>query len=137
MDGGDATGALPEVVVGEELGLELEGVEVPALGVLPVPVALGVPVLGVPVPAPGDDDEVVLVVLVPVPWANGLWALPVRRELPGVDCTLIVGSDEPVAGAGVGSGAWATGVGLEDFESSTGIAMMAASSTRATGQSFF
>lgn len=54
-----------------------------------------------------------------------------------VDCTFTVGSEVPVAGGGVGRDACGAAAGLDDFASNTGTATIPASSTTATGQSFF
>ena len=141
IDGGVTAGVLPVAPVAVEPAPDEE--VLPVL-VLPVPAA---PV-GVVAGDPADEVlpvltdvlgiELVLVEpLVVAPCENGLCAAPFRWEVPGVDWTLITGSDDAEGGGVAGSGACATGVELEELDSRTGTATIAASSTAATGHSFF
>ena len=141
--------AVPVIDGGVTAGVPEEPVEVepePDEVVVPVPAAL-VPVVGED-PVEGDPTPPVLTVvlgielvvvepvLVPL-CENGLCAGPFRCEVPGVDWTLITGSEDAEGGGVAGSGACATRVELEELVRSTGTATIAASNTAATGHSFF
>jgi hypothetical protein len=68
---------------------------------------------------------------------NGLRDRPVRCDWAGVVRTLSAGSGLATGGGPAGTGAWATGAGLEESESRRGIATIAARRITATGHSFF
>lgn len=152
IDGGVTDGVLPDEAVEEEpepdeadepallelLPVELLPVDVvPVVDVLPVNALTALFAALVTVPTAAEVEGVVVELVLALPCANGLCAGPLRRDVLGLDCTFSVGSDVPVAGGGVGRDACGCGVELEDLESRTGTATIAASNTTATGQSFF